>query len=122
MPLVAVPCMQEPLQILFNLAALAGPFGLALQIFELGRKLGDDVIDAFEVLLRCIQSSQRDGPLLLVAGNSGSLFKEGTPFLRLETQDAVDQTLADHDVGAIAEAARRQELCYVLQPYALAVE
>ncbi len=76
-------------------AVAHGKAGLALQRFELLLDLGDDVVDALEVLLGGAEPQFGLVAARMKAGNAGSLFEQRPALLRLGGDQLADLALAD---------------------------
>ncbi len=89
--------------------------GLALQTLELLLHLVDDVVDAKEVLLGCLELEGGLAAARLVLGDPGGLFDERPPIGRLRREDLADLPLLDDGVGLRAEARVHEQLVDVAQ-------
>jgi hypothetical protein len=77
---------------------------LPCQRANLRRDLGDQVLEAGQVLLRALEAPLRRLPPVLVAADAGRLLEHLAPLLRAIGQDRVDHALLDDRVRVRTEA------------------
>ena len=121
-PAVAVPGAQQGSQVSLHLGELPCLLRLSFQAAQTRADLVDDVVDTQEVGLGLVQLADRLVSLVLVGGDAGGLFEQGAAFFRPQAECPIHETLADHGVGALAEARGAQHFEDVPQPYAGVVE
>ena len=104
-------------------AAIAdGKPRLSLQRLELLLDLGDDVVDAFEVLLGGLEAQFRLVPARMQTGNAGRLFEQRPALLRLGGDQFADLALPHQGGRMGAGRGIGEQQLHVAGPHFLAVD
>ena len=122
LPAVAVPCQQQLVQVGRDLFVVARPRGLPSEVGNARSEFVQYVDHALQIALCLIQPAQCLGTARLVMGDAGRFFEERTPFVGTQRKGLVDQALPDDGIGALAQAAGRQQFGDVLQAHVPAVD
>ena len=95
---------------------------LAVQGLHLLLDFSDDVTESHQVLFDSVQLVERGFLFRLVLADSGGLFKDGAPLLRVGLEQDVDLSLLDHRIGVVGNAGAQEELTDISQAAAGLVE